>query len=131
MRQNEPRDLRMKHGEEEMIRVASDRADAAGSTPVVVVTGQRVVICRGGADVLELPLREIQSVRFETLVGGGCLEVRPKLGSPIRIHCSASLIPRFSGLARGIEQLRSGESLRILRDPPRARCGRSGRLLSD
>ena len=69
---------------------------------------------RGGSPRLHIPLTNIKSARTEALVGGAKLEVRTKDQGTIAVAAfTAQAAPRFSELARGIEQLAKGEPLNI------------------
>jgi len=119
-------------GEEPLIQIASDliREGAAGRH-LVVVTRHRVLVHRDDYSLTIVPLDDVISVRTETLVGGGCLEIGRREAPPIRIPCSASMLGTFSSVARGIDRLRHGEPLPLEPDRVQLRCERCGRLLPE
>jgi ATP-binding cassette subfamily B protein len=84
-----------------------------------------------GAEVVSVPMAAIRTARTEPLVGGGRLEVTTAAGVLPLVEFTASLAPRFSEMARGIEQLARGEELNIKWTRQRTRCARCGRLLPD
>ena len=121
-------------GEEVLIRVAADMVDGGRyAEQWVVVTPERaLVVPAAGADgTVEVPISHMQSARTEPLVGGGRLEIeRP--GKPlVTVPYSATAAPKFSEVARGLEQLRKGEPFRINPELERIRCDQCGRLLPE
>ena len=78
---------------------------------------------------VEVPLASVQEARTEELVGGGCLEVVCKVGEPVFLHYSNSLVPKFTEIAEGIQQLSKGDPLELPTEMERTRCERCGRLL--
>jgi ATP-binding cassette subfamily B protein len=126
--------LRLRSGEEELIRVASDlTAECAFGSQWVIVTNRRVLVAPSadGSGIEEVFLSDVISARTETLVGGGCLRVESKSGAPLRVTYSAALGRSFDEVARGIEQLRKAEPLQLRGGPARLRCPRCGRLLPE
>src|SRR5215471_17558816 len=104
-------------GEEVLICAASDlSSDGSFGRQSIFVTRERVFIVSDAGSITDISLGAIVSARAHTLVGGGCLEVRCMHTPPIRISYSASLLFRFSDVARGIERLRQGETLLISRE---------------
>jgi ATP-binding cassette subfamily B protein len=100
-------------------RVVEVRADS-----VTVRTPGNQVVCRVAMD-------KIRTARTEPLVGGSLLEVRTDQGTVPVAAFTASLAPRFSEMARGIEQLAKGEPLSIKWEHERTRCAVCGRLLPE
>src|SRR6266852_1885210 len=93
-------------GEEPLIQVASDLPpEGAAARHLVVVTRQRVLVHHDDDRLTIVPLDDVISVSAETLVGGGCLEIRRRQAPPIRIPGSASMRGAFSSVARGIDRL--------------------------
>jgi len=87
---------------------------------------------RGGTPRLHIPLINIKSARTEALVGGAKLEVRTKDQGTIAVAAfTAQAAPRFSELARGIEQLAKGEPLNIKLAFELIRCTTCGRRLPE
>jgi ATP-binding cassette, subfamily B, bacterial len=84
-----------------------------------------------GARLVFVPMGEILTARTEPLVGGSRLEVTTTSGVVALAEFTASLAPRFSEMARGIEQLAKGEALNIKWAKERTRCARCGRLLPE
>ena len=121
-------------GEEELIRVAADMVDGGrfGEQWVVVTSQRALVVPAAGPDgIVDVPVSRMESARTEPLVGGGRLEIeRP--GEPlVTVPYSATAAAKFSEVARGLEQLRKGEPLRINPELERIRCGQCGRLLPE
>ncbi len=125
--------LRLRPGERELIRVASDLTPkGAFGNQWVIVTDQRVMIAPSAdeCDIREMPLSDVIGARTETLVGGGCLHIESKSG-PLQLAYTAALARSFSELTRGIEQLRKGERLQFDDRAPELRCARCGQPLSE
>ena len=121
-------------GEEELIRVSTDMLeDGTFGNQWVVVTRERVLVVpsNGEDGVVNLPVRDLQAARTEALVGGSQLEIERKTEPTIRVTYSSSLGPKFSEVARGIEQLRQGKPFQINPELDRTRCEKCGRLLPE
>ena len=121
-------------GEDVLIRVFADIGpDGRYTTQWVVVTDKRVLVVPGaGADgVVDVPVEDLAAVRAEALVGGGCLEIDRKSGATVLVPYSSSLGPKFSEVARGLEQLRKEETFLINPQLDRMRCEKCGRLLPE
>jgi ATP-binding cassette subfamily B protein len=121
-------------GEDELIRVASDlSADGHFGSQWVVVTEKRILIVAPGEGdgALDLPLASIATARTERLIGGGCLEIARASGPLVRIPHTASLADQFTEVARGIEQLKHGQTLLIRTQFDRVRCEQCGRRLPE
>ncbi len=121
-------------GEEELIRVSTDMLeDGTFGNQWVVVTRERVLVVpsNGEDGVANLPVRDLQAARTEALVGGSQLEIERKTEPTIRVTYSSSLGPKFSEVARGIEQLRQGKPFQINPELDRTRCEKCGRLLPE
>jgi ATP-binding cassette subfamily B protein len=99
----------------------------------VQVTRTRVALYDGaGALLLSVPMEDIKSARTEPLVGGARLELSLKNGTVLPVaEFTASVAPRFSEMARGIEQLAKGEELAIKLKHEKTRCDACGRLLPE
>ncbi len=103
--------------------------------------GQRIVEVRStgvcvktpsGRILVEVPMSSIVSSRTESLVGGSRLDLQTKDRGTVPVASfTASLAPRFSEMARGIEQLAKGEPLSIKWEHARTRCANCGRLLPE
>ena len=101
-------------GEDELITVSADLStDGRYSTHWIVVTGKRIVIISqdNTGDVMKFPVEEVASVRTEPLVGGGRLEIERKGNPTAFVYYSNSMAVKYSEVARGIEQLRKGETV--------------------
>ena len=121
-------------GEDELIRVSADLSpDGRFGTRWIVVTGKRIVIISQDAadDVVQIPIKEVASVRTEPLVGGGRLEIERKANPTAFVPYSNSMAVKFSEVARGIEQLRKEEQFQIDGQLDRTRCENCGRLLPE
>ena len=121
-------------GEEELIRVSTDMLeDGTFGNQWVVVTRERVLVVppNGEDGVANLLVRDLQAARTEALVGGSQLEIERKTEPTIRVTYSSSLGPKFSEVARGIEQLRQGKPFQINPELDRTRCEKCGRLLPE
>jgi len=121
-------------GEEVLIRVAADMEDGGRfAEQWVVVTPQRVLVipAAGSNGAVDVPVSRLQSVHTEPLVGGGRLEIERPDEPLVAVPYSATAAPKFSEVARGLEQLRKGEPFRINPELERIRCGRCSRLLPE
>jgi ATP-binding cassette subfamily B protein len=81
--------------------------------------------------VIEVPVAEIAAVRTEPLVGGGRLEIERRAASTVLVPYSSTMGPKFSEVARGLEQLRKQDPFLINPQLDRTRCARCGRLLPE
>ncbi|MBC8140348.1 MAG: ABC transporter ATP-binding protein [Armatimonadetes bacterium] len=99
----------------------------------VVVTASRVAVFdEAGVQLLTVPMGDIKSARTESLVGGARLELSLKSGVTVPVaEFTASVAARFSEMARGIEQLATGELLAIKLKNEKTRCDNCGRLLPE
>jgi ATP-binding cassette subfamily B protein len=121
-------------GEPELIRVYADMDPGLRfGRQWVVVTDRRVlVVPSSGPDgVVDIPLEAIAGVRTEALVGGSRLDIERTEAPTVSVTYSNSEADKFSEVARGIEQLRKGEPLRINVHRDRTRCDKCGRLLPE
>jgi ATP-binding cassette, subfamily B, bacterial len=85
-----------------------------------------------GADILRLPITDIESSRNEPLVSGGRLIASLKSGEDlVIINYSQTHSGLFSEAARGIEQLAKGEDFLISLKMEKTRCVKCGRLLPE
>jgi ATP-binding cassette subfamily B protein len=121
-------------GEDVLIRAYAD-LDLAGryGTRWVVVTDQRVLVIDGTGpdDVVEVLVADVAAVRAEALVGGGRLEVDRKEAPTLLVPYTSSMAIKFSEVARGLEQLRKGETFLINPKLDRLRCEKCHRLLPE
>lgn len=86
----------------------------------------------GGVDgAVEVSLKAVREVRTEELVGGGRLAVERKVGEPVYLHYSSSLVTKFAEIAEAIQQLSKGEPLELPMEIERTRCEKCGRLLAE
>lgn len=115
----------------EVADLLADRDHRYGRREVRVTTRAVSVFDEHGARLLSVPLAEVTTARTEPLVGGGRLEVSTAAGVVPVAEFTASLAPRFSEMARGIEQLARGEALHIKWEQERTRCERCNRLLPE
>jgi ATP-binding cassette subfamily B protein len=125
---------RLGPGEQELILVASDlTAEGAFGSQWVIVTDCRVLVAptADGSGIKEVLLEDVTGARTDALVGGGCLQIERDGGAPFRVVYSATMSHSFTEVARGIEQLRSGEPLQLAGSPACLRCLRCGRLLPE
>lgn len=99
----------------------------------VVVTATRVAMFdESGVQLLTVPMADIKSARTESLVGGARLELSLKTGVTVPVaEFTASVAARFSEMARGIEQLATGEPLAIKLKHEKTRCDNCARLLPE
>ncbi len=84
-----------------------------------------------GDQLLFVAMAEIKTARTEPLVGGGRLELTTTRGVVPVAEFTASVAPRFSEMARGIEQLAKGEPLNVKWERQKTRCERCERLLPE
>lgn len=120
--------------EDVLIRVFSDlTADGVYGPQWVFVTAKRVVVAAEKSDraPFDVPIEGIRLARTEPLVGGGRLEIECRDSADLHIPYSNSLAGKFSEVARGIEQLRKGESFYINPRLDRTRCEKCQRLLPE
>jgi ATP-binding cassette subfamily B protein len=120
--------------EEVLIRVYSDlQEDGHFGRQWLVVTQKRALIVpahrHGG--VVEVPIAGMKAVQTERLVGGGRLEIECREAPTILLPYTNSQAPKFSEVARGLEQLRQGEPFLVNPELDRVRCEKCGRLLPE
>ena len=99
----------------------------------LVVTDRRLLFIptEGVEGTVEVSLESVQEARTEELVGGGRMVVERKVGEPVYLHYSSSLVPKFAEVAEGIQQLSKGETLELPTEMERTRCEKCGRLLAE
>jgi ATP-binding cassette, subfamily B, bacterial len=103
-----------------------------GKRRVTVSKAAVTVFDTDGKTLQTYPISEIKSARTESLVGGSRLEVTLKKGNTVPIAAfTSSLAPRFSEMARGIEQLAQGEELAVAWKVEKTRCEKCGLLLPE
>ena len=118
--------------EQVFIQVSADLSDdQAFGEKWLVATKLRLLVIPADGVVEQIPLDAIQDVKTEELVGGGRLVVERKLGAPVYLHYSSSLIPKFAEVAQGIGQLSKGKPLEMPTEMERTRCAKCGRLLPE
>jgi ATP-binding cassette subfamily B protein len=111
--------------------LAAEDGHAFGTREVRVSNAGVTVLDDTGAELVHVPMSEIRTARTEPLVGGGRLEVATGRGIIPLVEFTSSVAPRFSELARGIEQLARGEELNIKLKYERTRCAKCNRLLPE
>jgi ATP-binding cassette subfamily B protein len=102
-----------------------------GKREVRVTRKSVSVFDASGVQLLTVPMLEIKSARTESLVGGSRLELTTTSGIMPIAEFTASVAPRFSEMARGIEQLAKGEDFAIKLAYEKTRCEKCGRLLPE
>ena len=126
---------RVKPPEEQVLfQVATDliNEQSFGESWLIATDRHLLFIPSAGVDgSVEVPLDAVQEARTEELVGGGRLAVERKEGEPVYLHYSSSLIPKFSEVAEGIQQLSKGEPLELPTEMERTRCEKCGSLLAE
>lgn len=101
----------------------------------LIATGDTVYVFlndQGQAKLLhEVPVKEIESVNAEFLVGSGVLEV--EVGGKIvdLLHYTQTYATRFSKVARALEHLSRGEAIPETDTEDNRRCEHCGRLLPE
>jgi len=102
-------------GEEILIRVSAELDDDRFySTRSVVVTEQRVLIVPvGDGPVIEVAVGDLEAVRADALVGGAQLTLERRTLPTVSVPYTGTQSVKFSEVARGIEQLRKGETFLI------------------
>ncbi|HXI15070.1 MAG TPA: ABC transporter transmembrane domain-containing protein, partial [Chloroflexota bacterium] len=136
-------------GEEILLTAASDvTSDGGYGQHWLVVTDQRVfTVPSAGVEIpldskeadgvtvvdgyRSLPLSLVTEAKTEPHVGGGRLEVYAGNVPVPLLEYSSSFGPKFSEVARSIQQLAKGNPFAVSEDVPRLRCERCGRRLSD
>lgn len=78
-----------------------------------------------------LSFQELTDAKTEPIVGGGRLEVYAGNVPVPLVEYSSSLGPKFSEVARGLQQVIKGQPFRVSDDIPRLRCEKCGRLLPE
>ncbi len=123
--------------EQVLLTTASDvRADGGYGSRWLVVTDKRLVVlpdpdAPGVDGYVSMPFEQLTEAKTEPLVGGGRLEVYDGLAPVPLVEYSSSLAPKFSEVARGIQQVIKGRPFQVSNDIPKLRCERCGRLLTE
>ena len=120
--------------EQVLFQVATDLINEEFFGEKWLIATDRHLLCiptEGPDSALEVPLEIVQEVRTEELVGGGRLAIERKVGEPIYLHYSSSLMPKFAEIAEAIQQLSKGEPLELPTEIERTRCEKCGRLLAE
>jgi ATP-binding cassette subfamily B protein len=115
----------------EMADLVAESGHRFGRGEVRVSRSGVAVYDEAGDELEWVPMAEIRSARTEPLVGGGRLEITTAAGIRPLVEFTASVAPRFSELARGIEQLARGEALNVKLKHERTRCAQCGLLLPE
>ncbi|MFM7323125.1 MAG: ABC transporter ATP-binding protein [Armatimonadota bacterium] len=116
---------------EETADLVPEDAYRYGRRTVSVRTDAVTVSDAAGTVLLRIPMASIRTARTESLVGGACLEIVTDEGLVVAAAFTASKAPRFSEMARGIEQLAKGEPLSVRLKVERTRCAQCNRLLPE
>lgn len=126
-------DARVPAAEEVLIRVHADLDEGRQySTRWVVVTEKRVLlVCADESDVVEVAIDDLASVRAEALVGGAQLTMERRQLPTVAVAYTSTESVKFSEVARGLEQLRKGETFLIRSSLDRIRCDKCDRLLPE
>lgn len=100
---------------------------------VLEVSREHVVVRDGsGAELLRVPISDLESARNDPLVSGGRLLLRTKSHEEIvAVSYSLTHADEFSEAARGIEQLATGREFAINLKREKVRCEKCGRLLPE
>src|SRR5579862_10020231 len=117
-----------------LVRLEADFSEAGEfGERILEVTADTVrILEKGGAVSFQIPIADIKSARNEPLVGGGRLEITTKSGEIVPVIAySLTIAAKFSGAARGVEQLAKGEPLLINLKQERLRCEKCNRLLPE
>lgn len=125
-------DTRLDSDEEIRIALESDiDADGRFGSCWMVTTNQRVMTLglNGDGRDLEVPLDEIQQVRIEPLVGGGCLEISTFTDTLPLITYTQTKSDKFAEASRGIEQLIEEKQFQVRTDFGKTYCEKCGRRL--
>ena len=120
-------------GEDILIRVFADLDDdRAYSTRWVVVTEKRVLVVPvADTPVQEVAVSELAVVRADALVGGAQLTLECTHRPTLTVPYTGTQSVKFSEVARGLEQLRKGETFRVNSKLDRIRCEKCNRLLPE
>ena len=115
----------------EMADMIAEEGHRYGRREVRVSARAVEVYDDAGTRLLTVPISDIKSARTESLVGGARLELTTKTGIVPVAEFTASVAARFSEMARGIEQLATGEPLAVKLKYERTRCAKCNRLLPE
>ena len=121
-------------GETPLMRVCSDLdADGKYGAQWVVVTGERILVLQeeGARDAVDIPVEDVRVARTENVVGGARLEIEREARPTVCVSYSQTQAQKFSEVARGIEQLRTGQPFMVRMALDRTRCETCGRLLPE
>ncbi|MDI9636794.1 ABC transporter ATP-binding protein [Kamptonema cortianum] len=133
MRETEP-ETAINRPAEVLVRLESDLTEDGtfGSRTMEVDETEVRVTDPAGAVLFHIPIAEIETARNEPLVSGGRLIIRCKSGEDVAaISYSNTHAQEFSEVARGIEQLATGNELSINLKYEKTRCDKCGRLLPE
>ncbi|MDP7357035.1 MAG: ABC transporter ATP-binding protein [Pseudomonadales bacterium] len=107
-------------------------ADGCFGRQWVVVTREHcLVVSETDGDPISVPIEQIVASRTEPLVGGGRLEIARRGKPTLLLSYTESEAAKFSEIARGLDQLRTGKEFLINARPDRLRCDKCGRLLPE
>lgn len=115
----------------EVADLVAEEGHSFGKREVRVTSASVTLYDAAGILLLTVPMADIKTARTEPLVGGGRLELTTTGGIVPVAEFSAAVAPRFSEMARGIEQLAKGEPLAIKLKHEKTRCDNCGRLLPE
>ena len=120
-------------GEEILIRVYADLDDdRVYSRRWVVVTEQRVLVVPvADGPVITVVIGDLAAVRADALVGGAQLTLERQALPTVFVPYTGTQSVKFSEVARGLEQLRKGETFLINPKLDRIRCEKCQRLLPE
>ena len=114
----------------ERVLVATPSAAIAGHA-AGTASAQGVDPSPGSWSLVDVPVGEIARAHSETLVGGGRLSIERHAAETITVAFTSTEAAKFSETARGIEQLRKGQSFVINGVLERVRCATCHRLLPE
>jgi len=118
--------------EQVLVRAVTDMDDDGHfGCQWVVVTEQRLLVIADDGGETSIPIAQIYASRTEPLVGGGRLEIEQYDAPTFSLYYTSSEASKFSEIARGLEQLRKGETFIINPQIDRLRCASCARLLPE
>jgi len=117
-----------------LIRVLCDLDDRlAFRRRWLEVTDHRLLVVSQDSTepMIELPLSELEEMRFDVVVGGGCMVIGRRGSAPCRLYCSNSSRVRLSEVTKAIQNLSRGRPLGLPSRLEITRCPQCGRLLPE
>lgn len=124
----------LEEGRETLLQIESDLTeDGQFGVRALTVTRDLVVVRNeSGAEVLRVPISDLESAKTEPRVSGGSLILQTKDHEEIEaVAYSLTHSQAFSDVARGIEQLAKGEEFTVKLKNQRFRCEKCNRLLPE